>query len=49
MSGKPTRWMPDAKESIILKILVIGDPCVGKTSFVQRYVMVLLIEIIKEP
>uniref|UniRef100_A0A914XPP5 Ras-related protein Rab n=1 Tax=Plectus sambesii TaxID=2011161 RepID=A0A914XPP5_9BILA len=36
--GRPTRWMPDAKESIILKVLIIGDPCVGKTSFVQRYV-----------
>jgi len=30
--------MPEPNESVILKILIIGDPCVGKTSFVQRYV-----------
>lgn len=38
INGRASRWMPDAKESVILKILIIGDPCVGKTSFVQRYV-----------
>lgn len=31
-------WSPEAAESIILKVLVIGDAAVGKTSFVQRYV-----------
>lgn len=32
------RWRVEGNENIILKVLVIGDPCVGKTSFVQRYV-----------
>ncbi len=30
--------MPEPNESVILKVLIIGDPCVGKTSYVQRYI-----------